>query len=204
MYRWPSPSKPRSTGELISAAVAGPPSPERPGAPVPATVVITPSWSPGTAGRRSPSPLNASIALGATMAAEIAAASATTPAAVRRTHRWRRPRATTVSTTLGGGADSSASNPSSPSLRRWSSDIFALLNKLLLAEQLGESFPRPVEVHFGRHLCTGQDLRNLADRPILHIEERHRCPLRWRKLPNGSEEVDIHRFRQCGQVELAF
>jgi hypothetical protein len=42
--RFPFPSKLMSSTEMNVAAVAGPPSPEKPGSPVPATVEITPAF----------------------------------------------------------------------------------------------------------------------------------------------------------------
>src|ERR1039458_3730836 len=51
MYRFPALSLTQSVGPNIAAAVAGPPSPEYPDAPLPATVVIVP---PGEIRRMAP------------------------------------------------------------------------------------------------------------------------------------------------------
>src|SRR5262245_53837858 len=70
MYKLPDASTTTATGELICAEVAGPPSPENPLAPVPATVRMMPSgvtfrtrWLLGSAMYRSPAVSTATSAM---------------------------------------------------------------------------------------------------------------------------------------------
>src|SRR5882724_5202969 len=57
MYKLPSGPTARNPGVFRRAMVAGPPSPENPGTPVPATVVITPSGPTRRTRAFPPSPI---------------------------------------------------------------------------------------------------------------------------------------------------